>query len=655
MARLTLSFLGPFQVTLDGQPVTNFKSNKVRALLAYLAVEADRPHRREVLAGLLWPDWPDRDALSNLRYTLSDLRRAIGDRIVEPSFLLITRDTLQFNPASDHKLDVRDFEFLSAEGRLSVTDPESQIENLKSAIDLARGSFLEGFSLGDSAAFEEWVLFSRERLARRLSSALHHLAIAYEQRGEYEQAQSIARRQLELESWDETAHQQLMRALSLDGQRSAALAQYDTCHRLLAEELGVEPSAETTRLYEQIRDEEFKAPAPILISQPDLTADPPPFLEKDESVEAEGPAFVARERELAQLDGYLDAALTGQGQVVFITGEAGSGKTALVQEYIQRAQETDTELLAVIGNCNAHVGMGDPYLPFREILGLLTGDIQARWAAGAITTAHARRLWDALPLTAQALVDAGPDLIDTFIPGAALLERATTYTDKLGGANWQSSLNELVKRQSLRRVRDGGAGSSTPSSRQADLFEQYTQVLRTLVDKQPLLLALDDLQWADRGSIDLLFHLGRRIAGSRILIVGAYRPAEVAIGRDGERHPLEPSVNEFKRSFGDIEVDLERTEGRRLVDALLDSEPNRLGAPFREMLYQQTLGHPLFSVELLRGMQDRGDLVKDPEGLWIEGSALDWETLPARVEAAIAERIDRLAVCRRSHTDHDYK
>jgi len=94
MARLSLSLLGSFQVTLDGRPATGFKSNKERALLAYLAVEADRPHRREVLAGLLWPDWPDREALSNLRYALSNLRQAIGDRTAEPPFLIIARDAL---------------------------------------------------------------------------------------------------------------------------------------------------------------------------------------------------------------------------------------------------------------------------------------------------------------------------------------------------------------------------------------------------------------------------------------------------------------------------------------------------------------------------------------------------------------------------------
>ena len=121
---------------------------------------------------------------------------------------------------------------------------------------------------------------------------------------------------------------------------------------------------------------------------------------------------------------FLDLALAGQGRVVFVTGEAGSGKTALIQEFTRRAQAAHADLIVASGNCNAYTGIGDPYLPFREILELLTGDVEARWAAGAMTREHARRLWNTLPLAAQALVEAGPDLIDTFVPRAALLERA---------------------------------------------------------------------------------------------------------------------------------------------------------------------------------------------------------------------------------------
>ena len=126
MARLCISLLGPLQVSLDGEPATGFQSNKVRALLAYLATEAHRPHDRDVLAGLLWPEWPHRSARSNLRYALSNLRQAIGDRQAEPPFLLITRDTIQFNRASDYQLDAAPFVT-----RLGQATPVHDIEGLR--------------------------------------------------------------------------------------------------------------------------------------------------------------------------------------------------------------------------------------------------------------------------------------------------------------------------------------------------------------------------------------------------------------------------------------------------------------------------------------------------------------------------------------------
>lgn len=631
MPHLSLSLLGLFQATLDGQPVTAFKSNKVRALLAYLAVEADRPHPREVLAGLLWPEWTDREALGNLRYALSDLRGVIGDRTAEPPFLLIARDTLQFNTASDFFLDVRAFAHLT-EPALSSSKGAEELSGLQEAVSLYGGDFLEGFSLPDAAPFEEWALLTRERLACQVSSTLHRLSEAYEERGEYEQAESYARRQLELDPWDEVAHQRLMRALALSGLRSAALAQYETCRRLLAEELEVEPDHGTTEVFHQIRDGKLGAPAsPALPLH--LVPEPPRFL-AEEPVEVERPVFVARERELARLSGFLDLALTGHGRMVFVTGEAGSGKTALVQEFVRRALDTQVDLVAASGNCNAHTGMGDPYLPFREILGLLTGDVEARWAAGAITGEHARRLWDILPRTAQALVEAGPDLVETLVAGGPLLDRAVACAP--GERVWPARLTELVERRT--------AGAVIPGpQQQRDLFDQYIRVLQAVTRRVPLVLVIDDLQWADVGSINLLFHLGRQLAGSRVLVICAYRPEEVAIGRDGERHPLESVVNELHREFGDVVVDVEQAESQDFVEAFLDSEPNRLGAAFRERLLRQTRGHPLFTVELLRGMQERGELVQDSKGRWVEGPDLDWGTLPARVEAACAERIGRLA------------
>jgi DNA-binding SARP family transcriptional activator/predicted ATPase len=629
MAILRLSLLGSFQLTLGGEPVAGIKSNKTRALLAYLAVEGDRAHRREALAGLLWPDWPDRAAFSNLRYTLSNLRTCIRDAAAEPSVLLISRDSLQFNAASNQWVDVAHFMALAGEGR-----KDAGFEKLEAAVALYRGPFLEGFSVGDSAAFDDWAVSTREQLARELSSALHLLAERYQERGDFQQAQLHARHNLALQPWDETAHRQVMRILAMSGERSAALSQYQTCRRLLAEELKVEPGEETRQLFEHIRDGDLKPLRQEAVSVAGVEEEmsTPEFLRR-ETVRVEPPVFVARQKELQRLNQMLDAAMSGNGQVAFVTGEAGSGKTALLQAFARQEEETQPKLVAVSGDCSAYTGIGDPYLPFRMILELLTGDVEARWAAGTIRAEQARRLWATVPLAVQVLVERGPNLVDTLLPRNTLSARLSDYGR--AGSPWMQELENLLERKPQGRF------GYVPTE-QSDLFEEYTRVLQGLAQHRPLLILIDDLQWADPGSINLVFHLGRHLEGSRILIVGAYRPEEVALTRQGERHPLDTAVNELSRVFGDILVNVDVTEGKAFVDAYLASEPNRLGDSFRDMLLRQTLGNPLFTVELLRGLQERGDLVKDPDGHWIEGKSLDWDALPARVEAAIRERIRRL-------------
>lgn len=109
-----------------------------------------------------------------------------------------------------------------------------------------------------------------------------------------------------------------------------------------------------------------------------------------------------------------------------------------------------------------------------------------------------------------------------------------------------------------------------------------------------------------------------------------------------ERHPLAPVIHELQLKFGDVFIDLDKTEGRKFVDALIDTEPNCLPEEFREVFFQHTGGHPLFTVELLRGLQSRGELTKDDSGRWIADSSLNWKFLPPRVEAVIAERMHRL-------------
>ena len=258
MAHLALALLGPLHITLDACPVAGFEYDKVRALLAYLAVEADRAHRRAVLAGLLWPDQSEQAAHNSLRQALATLRRAIGDHAAAVPFLQITREAVQFNQASDHDLDAAAFTALLADcERHRHRHPEtcpSCARRLQEAVALYRGDFLAQFYLPDSITFEEWALVKREQLHRLMMQALIQLASYYERHRDDAQTQRYVSRQLEFDPWREEAHRQLMRVLVLSGQRSAALAQYETCRRILARDLGVEPEAETTALYEQIRD-----------------------------------------------------------------------------------------------------------------------------------------------------------------------------------------------------------------------------------------------------------------------------------------------------------------------------------------------------------------------------------------------------------------
>jgi DNA-binding SARP family transcriptional activator len=185
MPRLLLTLLGPFQATVEGKAITGFESNKVRALLAYLAVEADLPQPREKLAGLLWPDWPEKSARNNLRYALANLRQVIGDRETEAPLLCISRQSVQVNPDSALEVDANQFATL-------VELPDHAPKNLETAIKLYHGRFLEGFSIPDSTPFEEWALLKREYYDRLMLSALHRLAAAHEARGEFTQALALA-------------------------------------------------------------------------------------------------------------------------------------------------------------------------------------------------------------------------------------------------------------------------------------------------------------------------------------------------------------------------------------------------------------------------------------------------------------------------------
>jgi DNA-binding SARP family transcriptional activator/predicted ATPase/uncharacterized protein HemY len=308
--KLSLALLGPFRATLDQKPLPVSRTRKIEALLAYLAMTAGQPHPRTTLDGLLFPEMGDEAARTNLRQTLTRLRRAIHDARASSPFILLIPEMVQFNPASDYELDVRIFEEkLQGCARHRGKREEccaACMRQLQEAAALYRGPFLDEFYVRDCEAFETWMQTERGRLHQEAMEALQCVANYHERRGEYKSASSYTRRLLELDPWQEEAHRQLMRLLARQGQRSTALAQYERCRHVFAEELGLNPSPETETLCARIRATPGKRPHNL--SSPG------------------GQSFVGRERELGDIQQHL---ADPDRRLLVLLGPGGIGKTAL--------------------------------------------------------------------------------------------------------------------------------------------------------------------------------------------------------------------------------------------------------------------------------------------------------------------------------------
>ncbi|MCW5849373.1 MAG: AAA family ATPase, partial [Anaerolineae bacterium] len=332
MSELDIHLLGPWQVLRQDEPLSGFRHDKVRALLAYLVVEADRPHRRESLAALLWPEQPEPTALHNLRQSLSLLRQALGEETAH-SLLTVTAKTVELHLDDGVRVDVTDFTRLvrecshHAHRRLEAC-PACQAR-LRAAARLYRGEFLAGLSVADSVEFEEWRLFTQEALHREALDVFGHLVTYHTRRAEYRPAADYLRRQLALAPWREEAHRDLMRLLALSGERSAALVQYQTCRKVLAQELGVEPAPETQALFNAIRGSQPLDTAPV----PNPPR-PAPF-----PLPAPLTPLIGREAELARL---TELALDPATRLLTLVGPGGVGKSRLAQALAAEIQTSFT-------------------------------------------------------------------------------------------------------------------------------------------------------------------------------------------------------------------------------------------------------------------------------------------------------------------------
>lgn len=245
---LRIHLFGGVHVYRGDEPLPGFPTQKSRGLFAFLALNHGRSHARSTLVGRFWGDAPESVARKNLRTDIWRIRTVLEPRGVEPgSCLAVTHDEVALNASRHHWLDVRAFEArLDEAGAVRDEPDERQAGLLRSAVDLYRGDLLDGL-------YDEWCIFERERLRLRYLEALERLMRHHQARGEWTEAAGYGQRLLAHDALREHVHRAVVRCHLALGDRAAALRQFETCARLLRQELEVEPCAETLALAAEAR------------------------------------------------------------------------------------------------------------------------------------------------------------------------------------------------------------------------------------------------------------------------------------------------------------------------------------------------------------------------------------------------------------------
>ena len=563
---LHLSLLGGMQITRGGEPVPGFVSSKVQALLCYLAVTG-RPHLRPALTGLLWGEMPETDAKANLRQALANLRRVLVPH------LSINRQAVAFNRDSPYWLDVERFE-----ARAAGASAGADIEGLREAVELYRGDFLEGFYVRQAPAFEEWALAQRARLRELALQALHRLAVHHGQQGRAGLVAGIdyTTRLLAMEPWREDAHRQLMLLLARGGQRGAALAQYETCCRVLAEELGVEPGAETAALAEAIKTGQIES-EPLEASAATQVGPVPKPVPKRRFAAS----LVGRAAEMQALRQVWSRVVAGSGQVVLVEGEPGIGKTRLIEELLAEVADRALVLCAKCPELREPLAYTLFVDPLREAL------------AG----------------------DRPPGLSDTWLAEMARL------------------LPELYDRYPNLPQPD----PLDPDAERRRLFDAVCATLLSLTQERPMVLFLDDLQWADATSLELLSHFSDWITQASVLIIGAYRPHEVEA-----EHPLGSARRAWERTGSVSSLSLGPLANEAVSELLRELTAWTGDDPsFGALIFRETRGNPLFVVETVASLREEGHLPESAEG-WSRDFRAETLAIPSGVQAVIQSRLQRL-------------
>ena len=380
MGTLEIRLLGGFELGREGRVLDQLPLRAARSLFAYLVLNRERAHTRDLLAGTFWPDFDDSRARRRLSQALWQVQTTIGEDDAD-RYLIGTPDTVRFNPDASFWLDVDQFEAELAQEEAAGTRAEEG-EHLARAVDLYRGDLLAGF-------YDDWLFPDQDHLHSRFLAALDRLIDIAMAKGDYEAALVRARRLAQEDEFDEEAHRRVMRIAVLLGRHNEAIRQFEECRRILAEEMGSNPSPETLELYE------------ATLADRAVGGRVSPNHEESPLFGASEPApFVGRDTERSRLAQRLDEVLDGKGGVVLVEGESGVGKTRLLAEMVQDARWRGMDVLWG----RSMPSGGQPYGPLASALGEVVG-LRARQLASRLE-----------PMWAEVLAPLAPNIGTTGTP-----------------------------------------------------------------------------------------------------------------------------------------------------------------------------------------------------------------------------------------------
>jgi DNA-binding SARP family transcriptional activator len=593
MTTLRIYMLGPFRVLRSGEPIppSAWRSQQTRKILKVLLTRRGRVVPADQLLEILWPKDAPTAARRRLHVRISQLRRALRaepqDETLDPdgssAYILTIEGGYAFDLEADCWLDTVEFEACAERGRRS--QESGSLVEATAAYEVARALYRGDFLEED--LYEEWAFAERERLRERFLTVLTELAECYAQLGRYRRAIACCHEILAADPCRETAYVRLMLYHYYAGEQAQALRAYERCRQVLADELGVEPLLQTAALYEQVRQRQVQ-PVDSAVRYPE------PVYE-DRLVEVPyslgRTPFVGRDREYARLANCVEETIAGHGRVAVVSGEAGLGKTRLVQEVLGYARQQGA--VALEGQC-FELGSALLYQPFVQALRsyLPTMDTRHLCQIPTVWLAEVARL---LPELGEIFPDV---LLSVPLP---------------------------------------------PSRQKSRLFEGVAQFIVCVSREQPLVIFLDDLHWADRPTLELLHYVARQAAGEKVLLVGAFRGEEVE-----EDHPLTRLLREMSKERALTRLELQPLSEKAVTELVAQmSHSSAGGLLFSRHIYRETEGNPFYVVAILQNLFEEGLLYVDENGEWATGydaSTVDYAelTIPPTMQEVIEARLARL-------------